>query len=88
MDRVGTRIAYMVIMGVWGLSAAAHAAANSVVEFGVARLCLGLGESGNFPAAIKTVAEWFRDASVRWPQVFSTPDPMWALSWRRSRCRG
>jgi ACS family hexuronate transporter-like MFS transporter len=59
VDRVGTRIGYMAIMAVWSLSAMAHSLANSVLEFGVARFCLGLGESGNFPAAIKTVAEWF-----------------------------
>ena len=59
VDKVGTRIGYMVIMAVWSLSAMGHALANSVLEFGVARFSLGLGESGNFPAAIKTVAEWF-----------------------------
>jgi MFS transporter, ACS family, aldohexuronate transporter len=59
VDRVGTRIGYMVIMAVWSLSAMGHALANSVMEFGIARFCLGVGESGNFPAAIKTVAEWF-----------------------------
>jgi ACS family hexuronate transporter-like MFS transporter len=59
VDKVGTRIGYMVIMAVWSLSAMGHALANTVLEFGVARFCLGLGESGNFPAAIKTVAEWF-----------------------------
>ena len=59
VDKVGTRIGYMVIMAVWSLSAMGHALANTVLEFGAARLCLGLGESGNFPAAIKTVAEWF-----------------------------
>jgi ACS family hexuronate transporter-like MFS transporter len=36
-----------------------HALASTVFEFGIARFFLGLGESGNFPAAIKTVAEWF-----------------------------
>lgn len=36
-----------------------HALVNTMFQFGVARVCLGLGESGNFPAAIKTVAEWF-----------------------------
>ncbi|MGB7190113.1 MAG: MFS transporter, partial [Acidobacteriaceae bacterium] len=41
------------------LSAMGHSLANSVLEFGVARFFLGLGESGNFPAAIKAVAEWF-----------------------------
>jgi ACS family hexuronate transporter-like MFS transporter len=59
VDKVGTRIGYIVIMAVWSLSAMGHALANSVLEFGIARFCLGLGESGNFPAAIKTVAEWF-----------------------------
>jgi ACS family hexuronate transporter-like MFS transporter len=49
----------MVIMAVWSLSAMGHALANTVLEFGIARGFLGLGESGNFPAAIKTVAEWF-----------------------------
>jgi ACS family hexuronate transporter-like MFS transporter len=59
VDKVGTRIGYMIIMTVWSLSAMGHALANTVLEFGIARFSLGLGESGNFPAAIKTVAEWF-----------------------------
>jgi ACS family hexuronate transporter-like MFS transporter len=59
VDKVGTRIGYMIIMAVWSLSAMGHALANSVLQFGIARFCLGIGESGNFPAAIKTTAEWF-----------------------------
>ncbi len=59
VDKVGTRIGYIVIMSVWSLSAMGHALANTVMEFAVARFSLGIGESGNFPAAIKTVAEWF-----------------------------
>ena len=59
VDKVGTRIGYMVIMAIWSLSAMGHALANNVLEFGIARFSLGLGESGNFPAAIKTMAEWF-----------------------------
>lgn len=59
VDKVGTRIGYMAIMALWSLSAMGHALANTVIEFGIARFSLGLGESGNFPAAIKTVAEWF-----------------------------
>jgi ACS family hexuronate transporter-like MFS transporter len=59
VDKVGTRIGYMVVMGLWSLSAMGHALANTVMEFGIARFCLGIGESGNFPVAIKTVAEWF-----------------------------
>jgi len=59
IDKLGTRIGYMVVMAVWSLSAMGHALARTVLEFGFARFFLGLGESGNFPAAIKTVAEWF-----------------------------
>ena len=59
VDKVGTRIGYMVIMAIWSLSAMGHALVNTMFQFGIARVCLGLGESGNFPAAIKTVAEWF-----------------------------
>ncbi len=59
VDKVGTRIGYMVVMAVWSLSAMGHALANTVMEFALARFSLGIGESGNFPAAIKTTAEWF-----------------------------
>jgi ACS family hexuronate transporter-like MFS transporter len=59
IDKLGTRIGYMLAMAVWSLSAMGHALASTVMEFGLARFFLGLGESGNFPAAIKTVAEWF-----------------------------
>jgi ACS family hexuronate transporter-like MFS transporter len=59
IDRVGTRIGYMLVMAFWSLSAMGHALASTALEFGIARFFLGLGESGNFPAAIKPVAEWF-----------------------------
>ena len=59
MDRIGTRWGYSISLAVWSLAAASHAFAGSVVGFAVARFALGLGEAGNFPAAIKTVAEWF-----------------------------
>ncbi len=59
IDKLGTRIGYMLVMATWSLSAMGHALANTVLEFGFARFFLGLGESGNFPAAIKTIAEWF-----------------------------
>jgi ACS family hexuronate transporter-like MFS transporter len=59
IDRVGTRIGYALYLGVWSIAAAAHALASTPIAFGAARFALGLGESGNFPAAIKTVAEWF-----------------------------
>jgi ACS family hexuronate transporter-like MFS transporter len=59
VDRLGCRRGYPIVTGIWSLSAMAHALVNSVFGFGVARFFLGLGESGNFPAAIKATAEWF-----------------------------
>ena len=59
VDKIGTRVGYMLVMAVWSLSAMGHALASTAFEFGIARFFLGLGESGNFPAALKTVAEWF-----------------------------
>ncbi|MCU1266955.1 MAG: hypothetical protein JWM21_3273 [Acidobacteria bacterium] len=59
MDRFGTRIGYSLSLTVWSLAAMGHSLATSAFGFGVARAALGVGEAGNFPAAIKTVAEWF-----------------------------
>src|SRR5271169_4207226 len=59
IDRVGTRIGYAASIGLWSLATVGHALVRTVLGFGIARFFLGLGESGNFPAAIKTVAEWF-----------------------------
>ncbi len=59
IDLIGTRIGYALSIGIWSLSAAAHALARTPLGFGAARFALGVGEAGNFPAAIKTVAEWF-----------------------------
>ena len=59
VDRVGTKVGYSVSIIVWSIFAMAHALAKSTIGFTVARSGLGLGESGNFPSAIKAVAEWF-----------------------------
>jgi len=59
IDKVGTRIGYTVYLTIWSFAAASHALVRSAFGFGLARFALGIGESGNFPAAIKTVAEWF-----------------------------
>ncbi len=59
MDRFGTKIGYLVSVTGWSLAAMAHALARTAFGFGTARFMLGLSEAGNFPAAIKTVAEWF-----------------------------
>jgi ACS family hexuronate transporter-like MFS transporter len=59
MDLLGTRRGFGLAVVCWSLAAMGHALARSAFGFGAARLALGLSESGNFPAAIKTVAEWF-----------------------------
>ena len=59
IDRIGTKRGFSLSVIWWSIAAAAHALANSVTGFGLARFALGLGEGGNFPASIKTVAEWF-----------------------------
>jgi len=59
IDRLGARIGYAIAISIWSLAAMSHALVNSVMGFAAARFALGLGEAGNFPAAIKTVAEWF-----------------------------
>ena len=59
IDRVGTRIGYAVTVALWSIAGMGHALARSVVGFGLARVGLGLAEAGNYPAAVKTVAEWF-----------------------------
>lgn len=59
MDRFGTRKGFSFAIVFWSVAAMCHALARSALGFGAARFALGLGEAGNFPAAIKTVAEWF-----------------------------
>ncbi|MBR1401101.1 MAG: MFS transporter [Prevotella sp.] len=59
LDKVGSKLGYSIAIIVWSLGAVLHAAVKSVMGFGVARAVLGLGEAGNFPAAVKTIAEWF-----------------------------
>ena len=59
IDKLGTKIGYAVAITLWSLAAMSHSLATTVVGFAIARFALGLGEAGNFPAAIKTVAEWF-----------------------------
>ena len=59
IDRYGTRVGYAVAIAFWSLAAMFHALARTTLELGFWRGMLGLGEAGNFPAAIKAVAEWF-----------------------------
>ena len=59
IDRLGSKIGYAVAIMGWSIAAMAHAGASSVIGFATARFGLGVSEAGNFPAAVKAVAEWF-----------------------------
>jgi len=59
LDRVGVRRGFAVAIVAWSVAAIGHAFASTAAGFSAARALLGLGESANFPGAIKTVAEWF-----------------------------
>ena len=59
IDAIGLRWGFVLACTVWGLASMGHALASTTAGFFVARILLALGEGGNFPAAIKTTAEWF-----------------------------
>ncbi len=59
IDKFGTKIGYALSLFGWSVAAIGHAFAKTPLGFGVARAALGVPEAGNFPAAIKTTAEWF-----------------------------
>jgi ACS family hexuronate transporter-like MFS transporter len=59
IDRLGSKLGYAIAIGIWCLSSLSHSLVTSVAGFCVARIFLGLGECGNFPAAIKATSEWF-----------------------------
>ncbi len=59
IDWIGMRIGYTLAVVVWSIAAMGHALAGNATQFSIARFALGLGESANFPAAIKAVAYWF-----------------------------
>jgi ACS family hexuronate transporter-like MFS transporter len=59
IDKFGTKLGYGAVVFFWSIAAMGHALAKGVLSFGFWRGFLGVTESGNFPAAIKTVAEWF-----------------------------
>ena len=59
LDRIGTRIGFMVFVGIWTVASMLHAFARSAFQLSAFRLMLGVGEAGNWPGAAKVVAEWF-----------------------------
>lgn len=59
IDRLGTRLGYALCIAWWSAASILHAFARGAVSLGVFRFLLGAGEAGNWPAAIRIVAEWF-----------------------------
>ncbi len=59
IDKIGTRKGYVLSIGIWSIATLGHVLARSWVGFAIARFSLAVGQSGNFPSAIKAVAEWF-----------------------------
>jgi len=59
LDRIGTRRGFMLFVGIWTIASMLHATARSVMQLGIFRFILGVGEAGNWPGAAKAVAEWF-----------------------------
>lgn len=59
IDRLGTKIGYSLCMAFWTTAGLVHAFVVTPIQFGIARFMLGLGEAGNWPAALKLTSEWF-----------------------------
>jgi ACS family hexuronate transporter-like MFS transporter len=59
VDRIGVKAGYALAFGIWTVAHVAHGFATNLIHFFAVRFVLGVGESGNFPAGIKAVAEWF-----------------------------
>ena len=59
LDKIGVKIGFSIALVMWSIAGMGHAFAATAFGFGVARFGLGIGEAANFPASLKTVAEWF-----------------------------
>lgn len=59
VDAIGARFGYAIAVVIWTIAHVAHGGVYSVTQFAMARFGLGIGESGNFPAGVKAVADWF-----------------------------
>jgi ACS family hexuronate transporter-like MFS transporter len=59
LDKIGTKVGFAIAVVWWSLAGMGTALARSAMSFGLFRFLLGVGEAANFPASIKTVAEWF-----------------------------
>lgn len=58
-DWIGTRLGFVLSIGVWSIATALHAFAQGILSLSFFRIILGLSEAGNWPGAAKANAEWF-----------------------------
>jgi ACS family hexuronate transporter-like MFS transporter len=80
IDRLGTRLGYGLCVAWWSGAAMLHAAARGALSLGVFRFLLGIGEAGNWPAAVKVVAEWFPESERAMASgVFNSGSAMGAI---------
>jgi ACS family hexuronate transporter-like MFS transporter len=59
IDKLGTKTGYAIAIFIWAMASLSHSLVHTVIGFCIARALLGLGEAGNFPAAMKAITEWF-----------------------------
>lgn len=59
IDKIGVKLGFAIALVMWSIAGMGHALAASAMGFSIARFFLGIGEAANFPASVKTVAEWF-----------------------------
>ena len=100
LDRLGSRIGYSIAIAVWTIGHAMHGFASTITSFMAARVILGVGESGHFPAVVKSSSEWFpqreRAYAIGWVNsattigVILTAPTLWlfmeffGLGWRET----
>lgn len=58
-DKIGTRLGFVIAIGVWSLSSLLHFAVKGVMSLTLVRITLGISEAGNWPGAVKSNSEWF-----------------------------
>ena len=59
IDLVGARVGYAIAFTLWTAAHIGHGLVGGIGQFMAARFALGIGESGNFPAGLRAVADWF-----------------------------
>src|ERR1700730_17587466 len=92
VDKWGTRISLAAFMAWWSVSNMLHAFANSALQMGAFRFLLGVGEPGNFMAALKATSEWYPpkekafvnglvNAGASAGAIISAPVLVWLMLW-------